>query len=161
MAFLLKFGFGVYSCMTFGSSLTMFGHWGADKKGYEMKKLIAGAAFAAVMGMAGQASAGPNIVANPGFDLNSLPEQTAPVDWTLTPAASGSDFFVAGAIDYSGATYVSAPNAAISALSVRTMTRHDSSNSENDFSAWFGGTELLSLTNTNAFGWTLETFTAA
>jgi hypothetical protein len=34
------------------------------------------------------------LVANGNFDANSPPLQTAPVDWTLTPAAVGSDFFV-------------------------------------------------------------------
>jgi hypothetical protein len=37
---------------------------------------------------------GLNLVANPGFDLDTPPGGTAPVDWTLTPATVGSDFFV-------------------------------------------------------------------
>lgn len=32
---------------------------------------------------------GPNLVANPGFDIDTIPSE-----WTLTPATVGSDFFV-------------------------------------------------------------------
>jgi PEP-CTERM motif len=39
-------------------------------------------------------ASGANLVANPGFDLDSPPPGTAPLDWTLTPAVEGSDFFV-------------------------------------------------------------------
>jgi hypothetical protein len=45
-----------------------------------MRKLFAGAAFAAIMALAGQASAGTNIVANPGFDLDSPGPGVAPLD---------------------------------------------------------------------------------
>jgi hypothetical protein len=37
---------------------------------------------------------GGNLVANPGFDLDSPPGGTAPLDWTLVHAVVGSDFFV-------------------------------------------------------------------
>ena len=142
-----------------------------------MRKLFAGAAFAAIMALAGQASAGVNIVANPNFDLNTPPGGTAPLDWTLNNASSGSDFFVGP-----GPTFgpFSAPNSAnfgptgsdddilsqvLSTTPGATYTisfelAHDSTNSANDFSAWWGATSLLNLVNASGFGYTLETFTA-
>jgi PEP-CTERM motif len=60
-----------------------------------MKHFMAGAsALTLAAGLLASAPASANLVLNPNFDLNSPPSQTAPVDWTLTPAASGSDFFV-------------------------------------------------------------------
>lgn len=92
-------------------------------------------------------------------------------------AASGSDSFV-GPGPTHGPFY--APNSAnfgavgssddvlsqtLTTVPGRTYTisfelAHDSTNSENDFSAWWGTTNLLNLVNTSAFGYTLETFTA-
>jgi hypothetical protein len=117
-----------------------------------MRKLFAGVAFAAIMTLAGQASAGVNIVANPNFDLNTPPGGTAPLDWTLNNASSGSDFFVGP-----GPTFgpFSAPNSAnfgavgseddiLSQVlftvpgekyTVSFELAHDSTNAANDFSA--------------------------
>jgi hypothetical protein len=51
-------------------------------------------AIAAALGFMWGGAAQANLVLNPNFDLNSPPSQTAPIDWTLTKAATGSDFFV-------------------------------------------------------------------
>jgi hypothetical protein len=52
---------------------------------------------------------GANLVANPGFDLDSPPAGAAPVNWTLTPAVVGSDFFVGPGPDFGA---FSEPNSA-------------------------------------------------
>jgi hypothetical protein len=141
-----------------------------------MRKLFAGAAFAAIMALAGQASAGTNIVANPGFDLDSPGPGVAPLDWTLNQATSGRDFFVGP-----GPTFgpFSAPNSANfgavgsqddilsqvlftvpgDTYTISFELAHDSTNSANDFNAWWGTTNLLNLVNAPAFGYTLYTFT--
>jgi PEP-CTERM motif len=117
-----------------------------------------------------------NIVLNPAFDLNTPPPGTAPMDWTLNNAASGSDFFV-GPMPTFGA--LSPPNSAnfgavgnlddvlfqvLTTTAGRSYTldfwlSHDSTNSSNDFSAWWDGTPLLSLVNTASFNWTEYTYT--
>ena len=132
--------------------------------------LAAGSMFA----LTGPASA--NLVTNGNFDADSPPVQTAPAGWTLTPAPSGSDFFV-GPNDFGG---FSPPNAAnfgatgafddtlsqvLSTVAGQTYTisfelAHDATNAENDFSATFGADQILSLTNTPSFGFTLFTATA-
>jgi hypothetical protein len=116
-------------------------------------------------------SARANLVANPNFDLSPLG-----VDWTFTPAPSGSDFFY-GAGPTFGA--FSPPNSAnfgavgafddeISQVLATTPgasytisfeLAHDSTNAENDFSVTFGGTTVFSIVNTAEFGYTLETVT--
>jgi hypothetical protein len=145
----------------------------------KIKSALIGAALTAgvAISLCGSAQAAGNIVSNPSFDLDSPPSQTAPQDWTLTPAASGSDFFVGAGPTYGA---YSSPNAAnfgatgdyddtlsqvLSTTAGQTYTisfqlAHDSSNAANDFSVTFGGATLLSLVNTDAFDWTLETFTA-
>jgi hypothetical protein len=131
---------------------------------------------AAMLSFGGPARA--NLVANPNFDLNNPATNTAPVDWTLTPAVSGGDFTVDGVQGVAGA--FSAPNAAnfgatgafddklsqvLATTAGQTYTisfelAHAATNSANDFSAQFGGTPIFSLANAAAFGYTLETFTA-
>jgi hypothetical protein len=142
-----------------------------------MRKLFAGAAFAAIMALAGQASAaGPNIVKNPGFDLNTPPAGTAPLDWTLNNAASGSDFFVGpgptfGAFSPPNSANFGAVGSEDDILSQILFTvpgdtytisfelAHDSTNAQNDFNAWWGTTNLLDLVNASSFGYTMYTFT--
>jgi hypothetical protein len=136
------------------------------------------AALAAAVLTFGVPAARANLVANPNFDLNSPLQQTAPLDWTLTKAASGSDFIVGGATIGSGP--FSSPNAAnfgatgafddkLSQVLATTVGQtytisfelaHHSTNNANDFSAQFGGIPIFSLVNAAAFGYTLETFTA-
>jgi hypothetical protein len=132
--------------------------------------LAAGSMFS----LTGPASA--NLVTNGNFDADSPPAQTAPFGWTLTRAPSGSDFFIGGN-DFGG---FSPPNSAnfgatgafddtlsqvLSTIAGQTYTisfelAHDSTNTENDFSASFGADQILSLTNTASFGFTLFTATA-
>jgi hypothetical protein len=140
-----------------------------------MKKLIAAAAFAALTGLAGPAGATVNIVANPNFDLNTPPGGTAPLDWTLTPAASGSDFYVGTGPVYGAFSLPNAANFGATGSLDDTLSQvlatvpgrmytlsfelaHDSSNTENDFSAWFGGTEVFSLVNADSFPFSLFSF---
>ena len=129
----------------------------------------------AMLSLAGAAQAA-NIVQNPNFDLDSPAPGTAPEDWTLTQAASGSDFYVG--LGYYGA--FSGPNAAnfgaayespdvlsqtLATTPGQTYTISFElalhSGHYDAFSASFGGTTLLSLVNDESdFGYTLETFTA-
>jgi PEP-CTERM motif-containing protein len=135
------------------------------------------AALAAAVLTFGVPAARANLVANPNFDLDNPAQQTAPLDWTLTKAAVGSDFFVNGT---AGAGAFSAPNSAnfgaegafddkLSQVLATTVGQaytisfelaHAATNSVNDFSAQFGGIPIFSLVNAAAFGYTLETFTA-
>jgi hypothetical protein len=118
-----------------------------------------------------------NIVAIPGFDLDSPPSQTAPVDWTLTPAADGADFFVGigpgfGALSDPNSANFGATGDADDVLSQVLATTagdsysisfelaHAESDGSNDFSASFGGFTGFAIVNTPSFGYTLETFTA-
>lgn len=115
----------------------------------------------------GPARAGANLVANPNFDLNSPPGETAPLDWTFTPAASGSDFFV-GAGPGFGA--FSPPNSAnfgavgslddelsqVLATAPGTYTisfelAHAGTDGANDFSVTFGGATVFSIVDTASF----------
>jgi len=122
--------------------------------------------------------AASDLVLNGGFDLDSPPAGTAPLDWTLTNAASGSDFFV-GAGPGFGA--FSPPNSAnfgavgslddilsqtLATVSGATYTlsyelAHDSTNQENDFSASWGGVVIPGsvLVNVASFNYTLFSFT--
>lgn len=121
-------------------------------------------------------SARANLVANGNFDLDTPPGGTAPMDWSFTPASSGSDFFV-GPMPTFGA--FSGPNSAnfgavgdlddvlwqnIATTAGQTYTisfelAHNSSNAENDFSVQFGGVTVFSIANQSQFGYTLETVT--
>ncbi len=118
-----------------------------------------------------------NIVLNGDFDANSPPEGTAPVDWTLTPAASGSDFFVGPGPTFGA---FSAPNSAnfgavgdfddeLSQVLATTPgvfytltyeLAHDETDAENDFSVTWGGVTIpgSALLNSASFGYTLFSF---
>ena len=63
--------------------------------------MFAVVAFGLLLVGAGQATAA-NIVLNGSFDADNPPGGTAPLDWTLTPAASGTDFFVGPGPDFRG-----------------------------------------------------------
>lgn len=141
-----------------------------------MKFSIAGILAASALGLGVPALAN-NIVANGNFDANSPPDGTAPLDWTLTHAAYGSDFFV-GAGPVYGA--FSPPNSANfgatgdlddelsqvlatvagDSYTISFELAHAESDSLNDFSAWFGTNEIFSIVNQPAFDYTLESFTA-
>lgn len=140
-----------------------------------------GAAAAAALAAGAVLSLGSpawaNLVVNPNFDLDSPPGDTAPEGWTFTPAASGSDFFVGAGPEYGA---YSAPNSAnfgatnssddelsqvLATAPGETYTisfelAHTDSDSANDFSVQFGGVTGFSLVNADAFGYTLESFTA-
>jgi hypothetical protein len=145
--------------------------------GVPARKLLLLAVSAALLGLSGQASA--NLVLNPNFDLNSPSPGVAPLDWTLTIAASGSLFFVGEDELFPPTPNISPPNTAnygavgatddtisqtLHTVAGDTYTisfylAHDSTNTKNDFSASFGGVKILSLVNAAAFGWTFESFT--
>jgi hypothetical protein len=132
------------------------------------------AVLAASAMLSSGSSTSANLVANPNFDLDSPPAQTAPLDWTFTPAASGSDFMVGPGAGFGS---FSPPNAAnfgatgpfddelsqvLSTVAGDSYTisfelAHPETNTANDFSAWFGGAELYSLVNASAFPYTLVT----
>jgi len=139
--------------------------------------------FVAVLAGAMLSLGGParaNLVANPAFDLNSPPAGTAPLDWTLTNAPSGSDFTVGSGFPGGIFGAFSSPNAAnfgaidafddqLSQVLVTTAGQaytisfelaHTQTNSLNDFSVQFGGVPIFSLVNAASFGYTLETLTA-
>ncbi len=120
-------------------------------------------------------SAWANLVVNGDFATGNT------TGWTFTAAASGSDFFV-GAIPIGGAVtggYDSDPSAAnfgamgalddtlsqvISTVAGQAYTftfflAHDSTNTANDFSAYWNGTAVLSLLNTATFDWTEYSYT--
>jgi len=140
-----------------------------------------GVAAALALGVAGAllpvggAASAAQLVANPNFDLDTPPRNTAPVDWTLTPAPSGATFFVGpgplfGAFSPPNSANFGATRAFDDVLSQTLNTvpgatytisfelAHTSSNTANDFSATFGGLPLLSLTNSGSFPYTLFTF---
>lgn len=116
-----------------------------------------------------------NLVQNGNFDADNPNPGTAPLDWTLTNAPSGSDFFVGPGPNYGA---LSAPNSANFGATgayddtlFQTLTTapgatynltfylaHDSSDSENDFSAIWNGTTVLSLVNSSDFNYTEYTY---
>ena len=119
-----------------------------------------------------------NLVLNGGFDLDSPPPQTAPLDWTLTPALSGSDFFVGpgptfGALSPPNSSNFGAVGSFDDTLSQvitdtpgvsYTLTywlAHNSTDSENDFSASWNGVTIPGsvLVNAASFNYTEFTFT--
>jgi hypothetical protein len=139
-------------------------------------RCLAGAALMLAM-TSTAASAAVNLVQNPNFDADSPPSNTAPADWTYTAAASGADIFVGptptfGAFSAPNSANFGAVDSSDDELSQALATTpgitytisfelaHNSTNNLNDFSAWFGGSQLLSLNNASMFGYTLETFTA-
>ncbi|HUB11098.1 MAG TPA: PEP-CTERM sorting domain-containing protein [Acetobacteraceae bacterium] len=139
-------------------------------------KLGIAVALVAAAGIALGSPARANLVLNPDFDADSPPAGTAPLDWTLTNAATGSDFVIGS---QTGLPAFSPPNAAIfgavdsdnDVLSQTLATTpgqfytisfelgHGVGNGQNAFAASFGGSQLLSLVNAPAFGYTLESYT--
>jgi hypothetical protein len=110
-----------------------------------------------------------NIVANCGFEDNS--GAVAPTDWTLTPASSGSLFFIGalppyGAYSGSNAANFAAfeglddtisqtlPTLAGATYDLTFYLAHATSDSANDFSADWNGVSVYSLVNANQFPYT-------
>jgi len=116
-----------------------------------------------------------NIVLNGNFDANSPAAQTAPVDWTLIPAASGSDFFVGAGPEYGAYSDPNSANfGAVGSLDdtleqvlpttpgqgyvLDFFLAHAETDEANDFSVYWNGTQVLSLVNEADFGYTEYTF---
>lgn len=119
-----------------------------------------------------------NIVLNGDFDANSPTPDTAPLDWTLITATSGSDFFV-GTGEFWGS--FSSPNAAnfgatgafddtleqtLTTVAGESYTltyelAHASSDAANDFSVSWGGVTIPGsvLVNTAGFDYQSYSFT--
>lgn len=111
------------------------------------------------------AHAQTSLVANPGFETGSFSS------WTLTPAASGSNFYVSLNIPHTGnyeATFSSSSQydqfsqsittTAGSFYDVSFWVRNDGNNS-NGFRAAFGSNTLVNLVNNAAFDYQQYTFT--
>lgn len=125
------------------------------------------------------AHASTNLVQNGDFEANftSGPAfETAPLGWTLSPALADSDFYVGGGTQYGSYSGINSANFGafgnyddelsqdISTIAGHTYTvsfelAHFNTDSQNDFSASFGGVQGLSLVDTSAFGYTRESFT--
>ncbi len=119
-----------------------------------------------------------NIVLNGDFDANSPTPDTAPLDWTLITATSGSDFFVGTGVLWGS---LSLPNSAnfgatggfddtleqtLTTVAGETYTltyelAHAASDSANDFSASWGGVTIpgSALVNAAGFDYTSYSFT--
>jgi flagellin len=139
------------------------------------RQMLTMMAFGLLAVVAGQARG--DLVANGSFDADTPPAGTAPLDWTLVNAPSGSDFFVGPT---PGFPTFSPPNSAnfgavgttddvLSQTLATTVgvtytlsywLSHDSTNSENDFSASWGGVTIPGsvLVNSASFPYTLFTF---
>jgi len=128
------------------------------------------------LAMAAMPLAQADIVTNGNFDADTPAPGTAPLGWVLTNAVSGSDFFVGpgptfGAFSSPNSANFGAVENTDDVLSQVLSTvagdsyvldfflAHNSDNAENDFSASFGSTTVLSLTNQAEFGYTEFTFT--
>ncbi|HEY3949618.1 PEPxxWA-CTERM sorting domain-containing protein [Phenylobacterium sp.] len=135
-------------------------------------KLIAMATVAVALAAGASAHAGELIV-NGGFDADN-PGAAAPVGWTLTQAASGSDFFVGTPPFFSA---LSAPNTAnfgafgdgddVLSQVIATTAGEDYTFSfdlahigldANDFSASFDGATLLNKVDNADFNFTHFSF---
>jgi hypothetical protein len=128
------------------------------------------------LAMAAMPLAQADIVVNGNFDANSPPSATAPLGWVFTPASDGTDFLVGpgpgfGALSAPNSANFGAVGSTDDVLSQVLSTvagdsyvldfwlAHEGNNNENDFSASFGGTTVLSLANQAEFGYTEFTFT--
>jgi hypothetical protein len=141
--------------------------------------MFAIAAFGLLLVRAGQVR-GENLVLNGNFDANTPPGGTAPLDWTFTPAASGSDFFVGpgpvfgafsppnsanfgavGSFDDSISQTLSTTPGVTYTLSYELA--HADTDSANDFHASWGGVVIPGsvLVNAAEFNYTLFSFTVA
>jgi hypothetical protein len=115
-----------------------------------------------------------NLVTNGGFEL--LDSTGNAQDWTFTPAASGSDFFVGSTPDFGPHTGNEAANFGSVSTNFDSISQtlatvpgasytlsywlsHDSSNQANEFQASWGGNVVQDLLNANYFGWTQYSFT--
>jgi hypothetical protein len=143
----------------------------------KVSKFSAAVALAAGAMFSLTAPASANLVTNGDFEADSPASQTAPLGWTLTPASSGSDFFVGagpgfGAFAGANSANFGATGNFDDVLSqILTTTPGQSytisfelalasTDSQNDFSAFFGSNQLYSLTNGSSFGYTLLSFTS-
>ncbi len=147
------------------------------------RRMFAIAAFGLLLLVgAGQARAG-NLVLNGGFDADTPPFDTAPLDWTLTPAASGTGFFVGPGLTNRplAYTYVSGPNVANfgatgalddtlsqtlsttpgASYTLSYYLAHNETDSANDFSVSWGGSVIPGsvLVNAAEFAFTVFSFT--
>jgi hypothetical protein len=141
-----------------------------------IKRLSVAAVLAAGTMLSLSAPASANLVTNGNFDADSPDSGVAPLGWTLVLAPSGSDFFVGSGPGFGP---FSPPNSANfgatggfddvlsqvlsttpgQAYTISFELAHDSTNNVNDFSANFGTNQILSLTNTAEFAYTLYSFT--
>jgi hypothetical protein len=134
--------------------------------------------FALAAGLlAPPAAVAGNLVLNPDFDLNTPPDGVAPLDWTLTQAAAGSDFFVGSGPEWGA---FSAPNSAnfgavdneadelsqvLPTLAGQTYTvSFEYANdagfiNDNGMTVTLGGSPCFSVTNDSSHNYTLETCT--
>jgi hypothetical protein len=105
-----------------------------------------------------------NLVANCGFETLNL------ANWTFTPAASGSDFFIsttpAQANSGSGAAWFGAVGSLDDSISqvlpttpgtvrLQFYLMHDSTNSANDFNVYWDGSPVYQILNRATFSYTL------
>ncbi|HVS40496.1 MAG TPA: PEP-CTERM sorting domain-containing protein [Gemmataceae bacterium] len=120
-----------------------------------------------LLALGGVVRARADFVQNGNFDANSPPGGTAPLDWTFTPAASGSDFFVGpgpgfGAFSTPNSANFGATGAFDDTLSQILATTpgasytltyqlaDDDDSGENDFSASWGGVVIPGSVLVNA-----------
>ena len=109
-----------------------------------------------------------NLVVNGGFETGDL------TGWTVIPAATGSDYGVTSYAPHSGSYSLelgavgslddtvlqsALPTVAGQSYLVDFWLYHPYANSQNDFTASWNGTSLLSLVNTPINSWTEYTYT--
>lgn len=143
----------------------------------KVSKFSAAVALAAGAIFALTAPASANLVTNGDFEADSPASQTAPLGWTLTPASSGSDFFVAAGPTFGAFAGANSANFGATgnfddvlsqilsttpgqSYTISFELAHDSTNTANDFSAFFGSDQILSMTDTASFGYTLFSLTS-
>ncbi|HWY66486.1 MAG TPA: PEP-CTERM sorting domain-containing protein [Rhizomicrobium sp.] len=143
----------------------------------KVSKFSAAAALAAGAVFALTAPASANLVTNGDFEADTPANQTAPLGWTLTPASSGSDFFVGPGPGFGAFAGVNSANFGatgnfddVLSQILATTPGHSytisfelalaSTDSQNDFSVFFGGNQLYTLTNGSSFGYQLLSFTS-
>jgi len=112
-----------------------------------------------------------NLLANPGFESSPGVINGNFPGWTATNALSGSDYFINSGSPHTGTysawlgatgSYDDTILQTISTVAGDTYTisfwLSVAGGGNNDFQAYFGSTNLLSLTNVAAFGWTYYTY---